>query len=136
MYRFATNNPVDVDELRDRLLRMSDAQLLEFGKAARYICTPKGNLGRPLGEPFVIQLREARAEWRRRNNRSGTGLSNRLERSRRSGQNHLILTNPIHCSPDSADEELSATADSVILPHHVFKPVPELRLGITWRADL
>ena len=66
MYRFATNSPVDVDELRDRFRRMTDEQLLEFGKAARYMCTLKANLGQPPREPFVIQLREARAEWRRR----------------------------------------------------------------------
>jgi len=62
MYRFATNGPVDLDELRDRFRRMSDEQLLAFGKAARYMCTPKANLGQPPREPFVIQLREARAE--------------------------------------------------------------------------
>jgi hypothetical protein len=66
MYRFATDSPVDLDELRDRFRRMTDEQLREFGKAARYMCTPKANLGRPPREPFVIQLREARAEWRRR----------------------------------------------------------------------
>jgi hypothetical protein len=66
VYRFATNDPVDVDELRERLRRMTDVQLLTFGKAARYMCTPKANLGRPPLEPFVIQLREARDEWRRR----------------------------------------------------------------------
>lgn len=66
MYRFATNSPVDVVELRERFRRMTDEQLLAFGKAARYMCTPKANLGQPPRETFVIQLREARAEWRRR----------------------------------------------------------------------
>jgi len=66
MYRFATNSPVDLDELRERFQRMTDDQLLAFGKAARYMCTPKANLGRLPREPFVIQLREARAEWQRR----------------------------------------------------------------------
>lgn len=66
MYRFATNSAVDVDVLRERLRRMTDEQLLGFGKAARYKCTPKANLGRPPLEPFLIQLREARAEWRLR----------------------------------------------------------------------
>jgi hypothetical protein len=68
MYRFATNSPIDVDELRERFRRITDEQLLAFGKAARYMCTPKANLGQPPREPFVIQLREARAEWRRRHN--------------------------------------------------------------------
>lgn len=68
MYRFAVEGPVAVGELRERFQRMSDEDLLKFGKAARYMCTLKANLGRPPREAFVIQLREARAEWRRRRN--------------------------------------------------------------------
>ena len=45
---------------------MTDAELLAFGKAARHMCSPAANLGKPPREPFVIQLREAREEWRRR----------------------------------------------------------------------
>jgi hypothetical protein len=30
------------------------------------VCSPAGNLGNPLREAFVIQLEEARAEWKRR----------------------------------------------------------------------
>jgi hypothetical protein len=45
---------------------MTDAQLLCFGKDNRYMCSPYANLGKPPLEAFVIQLREARAEWRRR----------------------------------------------------------------------
>jgi len=45
---------------------MSDAQLLEFGRAARQLCSPEANFGKPPREVFVIQLKEARAEWRRR----------------------------------------------------------------------
>jgi hypothetical protein len=36
------------------------------GKAAAYICTPEANLGHPPREASLIQLREARAESRRR----------------------------------------------------------------------
>jgi hypothetical protein len=35
-------------------------------KSNRYMCTPYANLGKPPLEAFAIQLREARAEWRRR----------------------------------------------------------------------
>lgn len=62
MYRFARDEGiVDLEELRSRLGKMSDEELVRFGKAARFMCRDK--------EPrrvFVIQLEEARAEWRRR----------------------------------------------------------------------
>ena len=45
---------------------MTDAKLLRFGRGNRYMCSPYANLGKSPLEPFVIQLREARAEWRRR----------------------------------------------------------------------
>jgi hypothetical protein len=65
MYRF-TQDAIDVDELRARLRKMTDAELIAFGKAARNMCSPAANLGQPPREPFMIQLREARAEWKRR----------------------------------------------------------------------
>jgi hypothetical protein len=65
MYQF-TQDTIDLDELRARLRKMSNADLTAFGKAARYICSPAANLGKQPREPFVIQLREARMEWRRR----------------------------------------------------------------------
>jgi hypothetical protein len=57
---------LDIDQLRERLRNMSDDQLLKFGKSARYMCSPTANRGKPPDEAFVIQLKEARAEWRRR----------------------------------------------------------------------
>jgi hypothetical protein len=63
----ALNDVLDLDELRARLRKMSDAELLRFGKAANFMCSPKANLHRPPREAFVIQLREARDEYRRRN---------------------------------------------------------------------
>jgi hypothetical protein len=65
MYRF-TSDQIDLGELRERLRKMNDVELLAFGKAARYMCSPAANLGKSPREPFVIQLEEARAEWRRR----------------------------------------------------------------------
>ena len=57
---------VDVEAFRSRLRKMTDVELLRFGKDNRYVCSPYANLGKPPLEAFVIQLREARAEWRRR----------------------------------------------------------------------
>jgi hypothetical protein len=45
---------------------MSDEELREFGKAARYMVSPRANMGKPPLPAFVLQLEEARAEWRRR----------------------------------------------------------------------
>ena len=55
-----------VDELRERLRKMSDAELRTFGQAAQQMISPKANPGQPLPEVFVIQLDEARKEWKRR----------------------------------------------------------------------
>jgi hypothetical protein len=57
---------VEVTELRERLQKMSEAELLAFGKDAKYMCSPRANIGKPPRECFVIQLNEAKAEWRRR----------------------------------------------------------------------
>jgi hypothetical protein len=56
MYRFARNEEIDLDELRAWLRRMSDEDLLRFGKAARFMCSDK-----PPRQVFVIQLEEATA---------------------------------------------------------------------------
>jgi hypothetical protein len=56
----------DRNEVRERLRRMSDEQLRDFGRACVYMCSPKANLGKAPLEPFVIQLEEARDEWKRR----------------------------------------------------------------------
>jgi hypothetical protein len=55
-----------VGELRARLAGMTDRQLFEFGRAAAYMCSPYANLGHPPRKAFMLQLVEARAEWRRR----------------------------------------------------------------------
>jgi len=39
---------------------------LRFGKANRYMCSPCANMSKPPLEAFVIQLPEARTEWRSR----------------------------------------------------------------------
>jgi hypothetical protein len=51
----------ELEQLRTRLRKMSDAQLVSFGKAARSLCRdPK------CPDVFKLQLQEARVEWRRR----------------------------------------------------------------------
>jgi hypothetical protein len=57
---------IDVNEVRERLRKMTDRQLVEFGKAASLMCSPEANRHEPPREMFVIQLNEARVEWRRR----------------------------------------------------------------------
>ena len=51
----------ELEELRKRLSRMSDEQLVRFGKAARSLCR-----NRDCPDTFKRQLEEARGEWRRR----------------------------------------------------------------------
>ncbi len=55
-----------VDELRVRLRKMSDEKLREFSEAARFMVSPKANMGKPPLPVYVLQLEEATAEWRRR----------------------------------------------------------------------
>jgi hypothetical protein len=46
VYRFTDDGPMEVEELSDRLWRMTHDQLLSYGKAAAYMRKPKVNLGR------------------------------------------------------------------------------------------
>lgn len=48
------------NDLGARLRKMNDAELLRFGEAAKYMCSPQANGGKPPRESFVIQLRELR----------------------------------------------------------------------------
>ena len=73
MYDLAGENELDLDALRARLRRMSDRELLWFGRAARYMCSADANLGRAPRQVFVIQLGEAAMEWRRRQPRRANG---------------------------------------------------------------
>jgi len=55
-----------LEEVRARLRKMSDADLLRFGSAAASLCRPGGQFGHPPRRVFVEQLQEPRAEWQRR----------------------------------------------------------------------
>ena len=69
MYTFASDREElserELAELRKRLCKMSDAELLHFGQAARFLCRDKN-----VRRVFVIQLTEVRAEWRKRHPKS------------------------------------------------------------------
>lgn len=60
-------NELDLEGLRIRLRNMSDQELQRFGQAAKFMCLPGANSGEPPRQVFVIQLEEARKEWKRRN---------------------------------------------------------------------
>ena len=55
----------ELEQLRNRLRRMSLEQLISFGKFARIMSMPTFG-GQPAREVWRIQLREAREEYRRR----------------------------------------------------------------------
>ena len=50
------SDKVILEKLRERLRRMTDEELIKFGKDVRRLAE----------NPFQRQLEEARAEWRRR----------------------------------------------------------------------
>ena len=59
---------LDLVALRARLQKMTDAELLAFGRQMRSLVYPLtyGGDRKPPVSAFSIQLDEARAEWRRR----------------------------------------------------------------------
>ena len=66
MYKFTSEEPPPIDELRARLQKMTDRQLREFGLAAAYMSSKKADAGKLPREAYVAQLEEARQEWKRR----------------------------------------------------------------------
>ena len=62
-----SDNEVDLESLRARLRKMSDAELRRDIKAGEYMVSSHANFGKPPRQAFVIQLEEARAEQERRN---------------------------------------------------------------------
>jgi hypothetical protein len=59
--------PESLEDLRARLRAMSELELRRFGQQARKLSDPKTNFGST--DPYVVQLDEARKEWRRRHPR-------------------------------------------------------------------
>jgi len=59
--KIAIESSDELEQVRTRLRKMTDAQLVNFGKAARSLCR-----NRDCPDTFRRQLQEAKAEWRRR----------------------------------------------------------------------
>jgi hypothetical protein len=53
-----------IEEIRNELSKMSDAELMRHGLGLREFCRP--DVQGTVHEGWLRQLREARAEWRRR----------------------------------------------------------------------
>jgi hypothetical protein len=66
VYAFSAEPPLNLEDHRVRLRKMDEEELKRHGEAAAFLCTPDANHGKTPRETFVIQLEEARAEWRRR----------------------------------------------------------------------
>jgi hypothetical protein len=56
MYDLTGENELDLEALRAKLRRMSDRDLLRFGRAARYMCSAFANHGKAPRREFEIQL--------------------------------------------------------------------------------
>ena len=59
------SKPESIEQIRERIGKMSDAELRKYGRAAQELSDPKKNFG-PQILTSQVQLDEARAEWRRR----------------------------------------------------------------------
>ncbi len=60
----AFENPeITLQKLRERLCKMSDQELIQFGKTVRGLSGPRVSA---FPDPWQAQLEEARAEWRQR----------------------------------------------------------------------
>jgi hypothetical protein len=55
-----------VEEIREYIRKLSDKDLLRYGRATRYMTTPQATQGKPPRQVFLVQLEECRAEWKRR----------------------------------------------------------------------
>jgi hypothetical protein len=61
-----TAEVVNVAQLRERLRKMTDRQLREWGNDLRKVCKSARKRAEEPALEFVIQLEEATAKWRRR----------------------------------------------------------------------
>jgi hypothetical protein len=68
--------PESIEQIRERIHKMSDAELRKHGRAARNLSDPKKTSGPP-NPAFQVQLDEVSAEWRRRH---PSGLGRRRPR--------------------------------------------------------
>jgi hypothetical protein len=63
---FTGENEVDRESLRARLRKMTDSELLRYGRAAKSMCSPDAYFGQAPRQTVLVQLEEARAELERR----------------------------------------------------------------------
>lgn len=63
--KFVTDD-AKLERLLQRLRKMSDPELLRFGMVSKHLCSLEGNSDPHSQESLVIQLNEARKEWKQR----------------------------------------------------------------------
>ena len=56
----------DEEKECERLRKMSDEELIREGRAARYMCSPAANFGKPPRDVYLIALGLCKEEYRRR----------------------------------------------------------------------
>jgi hypothetical protein len=62
----ALDTTEEVEVFRARLRRIIDKDLVQYGKDCAFLCSRQQNFGKRPLPVWTMQLREARAEWRRR----------------------------------------------------------------------
>lgn len=62
-------NNRELEQLRERLQRMPDAELMRFSEAAAAVRSSKTNGNAPPRDELVVKIKEARNEWKRRHPR-------------------------------------------------------------------
>lgn len=73
MHPPASDDPPPRAAIRERLRRMTDAQLAAHGRALQYMTDPSTQ--REIRATYRVQIQEARAEWKRRRFiQSGSGV--------------------------------------------------------------
>lgn len=55
MHKFTTDD-INVEELRQRLRKMTDRELPRFGEAARFMCSKRANGMNPPRQAYIVQL--------------------------------------------------------------------------------
>jgi hypothetical protein len=65
IHKFVTDD-AKLEGLLQRLRKMSDPELLRFGMVSKHLCSLEGNSNSHSQESLVIQLHEARKEWKQR----------------------------------------------------------------------
>src|ERR1700689_420490 len=98
--------PLQLEAMRARLCKMSDADPLRFGRATASLCRPKKQSGHPPLRVFVEQLQEARTEWRCRHPKALFGNRNELAESIRSEKQGLVWIATKSPARDTARELL------------------------------